>query len=339
MIKETISKLIEKRDLTEEEAMGAMEEVMTGSATEAQIAAFLTALRAKGETEEEIYACAKVMREKARRIKVQKNAVDVCGTGGDCSDSFNISTTAAFVVAGAGIPVAKHGNRGVSSKCGSADLLQELGVNIEMEPKDVERCIREVGIGFMFAPKFHGAMKYAIKPRREMGVRTVFNVLGPLTNPAGVEYQLMGVYDARLTEKLAKVLGMLGSKRALVVHGSGGLDELSTVRGRNVVSELKDGKVRTYALKAAEEFGFAGVSVDDIKGGDTRRNAELTLGVLKGSADSKYADIVLLNAGAAIYAAERAESVAEGVGLARKSLESGDALSKLTELVEYARGR
>ena len=334
MIKEAIKKVIEGKDLSEKEALDVMNEIMGGDATPAQIAAFLTALRLKGETVDEIFACATVMRQKAERISVQGTAVDTCGTGGDCAGTFNISTTVAFVVAGAGVSVAKHGNRSVSSRSGSADLLESLGVDITLSPKEVETCIRDVGIGFIFAPTFHKAMKYAIGPRREIGIRTVFNVLGPLTNPANVAYQVIGVYDERLTEPLANVLGKFGLRHALVVHGSG-LDELSTI-DRTKVSELKDGKVETYYL-TPEQFGLDRAKLEDIQGGTPEENTAITRSVLDGE-DSPYTDIVLLNAGAALYAADKAGDIAEGIELARKAIKSGKAREKLDQLIERSKG-
>ncbi len=255
MIKEAISKVVDGENLTEEEAIATMNEIMSGEATPAQIASFITALRLKGETIEEITGCARVMREKATRISTNHPlVVDTCGTGGDGAHTFNISTTAAFVVAGAGVPVAKHGNRSVSSSCGSADVLKALGVNIEVEPDVVSNCINEIGIGFLFAPLLHGAMKYAIGPRREIGIRTIFNILGPLTNPASAQAQVLGVYDGSLTEPLAQVLNNLGSTRVFVVHGEDGLDEITTTTNTRI-SELADGVVRTYTLSPTE-FGF-----------------------------------------------------------------------------------
>ncbi|OGW55550.1 MAG: anthranilate phosphoribosyltransferase, partial [Nitrospirae bacterium RIFCSPHIGHO2_02_FULL_42_12] len=249
MIKEAITKLVEKTDLTGVETETVMEEIMSGLATQAQIASFLTALRIKGETVEEITGAARVMRSKATRINVAAhNIVDTCGTGGDRSHTFNISTSAAFVVAGAGVTVAKHGNRSVSSACGSADVLKALGVNIDIQPERVEKCVNEIGIGFLFAPVHHPAMRYAIGPRQEIGIRTMFNILGPLTNPAGASCQIIGVYSAHLTETLAHVLLNLGSTHCMVVHGSDGLDEI-TITGETRVSEGRKGKVRTYQIR------------------------------------------------------------------------------------------
>lgn len=334
MIKEAIAKLVELKDLSETEAATAMEELMEGKATQAQIGAFLTALRMKGETVDEIYAFAKVMREKASKLRVPENTLDTCGTGGDGCGTFNISTAAAFVAAGAGIPVAKHGNRSVSSKCGSADVLETLGMNVNLAPEQVEECIQEIGIGFLFAPVFHGAMKHALVPRKEIGIRTVFNMLGPLTNPGNLKYQLMGIYDSRLTEKLAMVLKKLGSKHALVVNGSG-MDEITTL-GSTIVSELKGDEVHSFSL-APEQFGFRRAKQGDLAGKNPQENAELLLSVLSGET-SPHLDVVLLNAGAAIYAAGRSKDIQEGIALARKSVESGEAKRKLELLVGKSNG-
>jgi len=334
MIQEAISKLIEAKDLSLDEAEGVMNEIMSGSATDAQIAGFLVALRLKGESIEEITACAKVMREKASRIKPSNNSelVDVVGTGGDKSGTFNISTAAAFVVAGAGIPVAKHGNKSVSSKSGSADVLTSLGINIDLDPEKVEKCISEVGIGYMFAPKFHGAMKYAIGPRKELAVRTIFNILGPLTNPAEAPYELMGVFDEKLTEPLAEVLGNLGCKHALVVHGNG-LDEI-TLAGETKVSEFKDGHVMTYNIKPTD-FEIKIADLEEVKGGTPEENKEIILSVLKGDEKGAKRDVVLLNAGAAIYVSGKVDSIKKGVELAKDSIDSGKALEKLNQLVDW----
>jgi len=333
MIREAITKLIEKQDLTLEEATAVMDEIMSGKATDAQIAGFLVALRLKGETINEIAACAKVMREKASRIKPKNHSqlIDVVGTGGDKSGTFNISTVAAFVVAGAGIPVAKHGNKGVSSKCGSADVLTALGIKIDLEPEKVEQCINEVGIGYMFAPKFHEAMKYAIGPRKELGVRTVFNILGPLTNPAEAPYELMGVFDESLVEPLAEVLGKLGLKHALVVHGNG-LDEITT-EAQTKVAEYKDGHVKTYEIKPTD-FGIKLASLEEIKG-SLEDNAKITLDILNGKEKGAKRDVVLLNAGAAIYVAGMADSIQDGIDIAKDSIDSGKALEKLNNLKDW----
>lgn len=330
MIREAIAKLIDGQHLAQSEAAGVMDEIMSGQATPAQIGAFLIALRIKGETVDEIAGCASVMRQKATRVTTRHPVVvDTCGTGGDASGTFNISTTAAFVLAGAGLCVAKHGNRAMSSKCGSADVLKALGVNIELSPDRVGCCLDEIGIGFLFAPMLHAAMKHAVGPRREIGARTVFNVLGPLTNPAGAQRQLIGVYSPALTETLAEVLNRLGSDRALVVHGADGLDEI-TLTGETKVSELRDGKVRTYRV-TPEGFGLRRASSKDLQGGDEQTNARIVLDVLKG-AEGPRRDAVLLNAAAAVCAGGLAEDIAGGIPIAQKSLDSGKALEKLEQL-------
>lgn len=335
MIKEAISILIEKIDLSEAEMAEAMREIMEGKATDAQIGAFLTALRLKGETIDEITGAAKVMREKALSIKAPAGTVDTCGTGGDMAHTFNISTTAAFIVSGAGIPVAKHGNRSVSSKSGSADVLQALGVNIELPPEKIEKSLIEVGFGFLFAPFFHGAMKYALGPRREIGIRTVFNILGPLTNPAGAKYQVLGVYSSDLTETMAKVLGNLGCIHAFVVHGEDGLDEI-TITGKTKVSELKGGKVENYFIEPSD-FGIKTGSIEDLLGGESKENAEITINILKGEKGPKR-DIVLLNASAAIVASGKATDLKEGIAIAERSIDSGAALRKLEGIKKVASG-
>jgi anthranilate phosphoribosyltransferase len=325
-----ISKLVQQRDLSEEEATGAMRQIMEGGATPAQIAAFLTALRMKGETIAEITGCARVMRDKATHIQAPyPNVIDTCGTGGDGAHTFNISTNAALVVAGAGIPVAKHGNRAMSSRCGSADLLQELGVAIELTPEAAERCLAEVGITFLFAPLFHSAMKYAIGPRREIGVRTIFNTLGPLTNPAGAKHQLIGIYARELIEPVARVLGNLGSTRAFVVHGADGLDEITTT-GETHIAALDHGTVSVYTI-GPEAFGLPRVPLEALSGGDAKQNAEITMAVLTGK-QGPQRDVVLLNAAAAIVVAGVAADLQRGLQLAAEALDSGAALAKLRGL-------
>lgn len=336
MIREAISKVVMGEDLTREESVGVMDEIMSGKATDAQIGAFLVGLRLKGETVEEIAGAAKVMREKVTRVTTKhKVVVDTCGTGGDDSGTFNISTTAAFVVAGAGICVAKHGNRSVSSQCGSADVLRALGIDIEIPPEQVGRCLDEVGIGFLFAPMLHGAMKYAIGPRREMGVRTIFNVLGPLTNPAGASHQLIGVYSRTLTPVIAQVLNTLGTERAMVVHGSDGLDEI-TVTGESFLSILVDGEVWSSKI-SPEEHGFELADPKALLGGTTEENAQITLDVLSGKERGPKRDIVLLNAAAAISVSAKAHNFEQGIEMARGSLDSGTALRKLEMLKEASR--
>lgn len=332
MIKEAISKVVDGENLTEEEAIATMNEIMSGEATPAQIASFITALRLKGETIEEITGCARVMREKATRISTNHPlVVDTCGTGGDGAHTFNISTTAAFVVAGAGVPVAKHGNRSVSSSCGSADVLKALGVNIEVEPDVVSNCINEIGIGFLFAPLLHGAMKYAIGPRREIGIRTIFNILGPLTNPASAQAQVLGVYDGSLTEPLAQVLNNLGSTRVFVVHGEDGLDEITTTTNTRI-SELADGVVRNYTLNPTE-FGIPYAKAEDLAGGTPEDNAAIMLNVLQGEPGPRR-NIVLLNSAAGIVAGGKANNIDEGIRIAAAVIDSGKALEKLEALKE-----
>lgn len=333
MIKEAISKLIERQDLPRNITKQAMEGIMRGQASNAQIAAFLLALRLKGESVDEITACAEVMREHVTKIKSkQKNLLDTCGTGADEAGTFNISTISALVAAGSGVIVAKHGNKSVSSKCGSADLLVELGVKIDIAPEKVEQCLEEVGFGFLYAPLLHPAMKYATPVRREIGIRTIFNILGPLTNPAGANFQLLGVYDKHLTEVLVKVLKNLGSKHVLVVYGEDGLDEVTTT-GKTIVSELKDDKIKTYKIKPSQ-FGVGGASIQDLKGGDVTFNARIAYDILKGRGDNRRG-AVLLNAGCAIYAADCAASIKEGVIKAAESIDSGKALQKLEQLKEF----
>jgi anthranilate phosphoribosyltransferase len=349
MLKEAIYKVVTRQDLTEGEMVRAMEVVMGGEATEAQIGAFTAALRMKGETVAEITAAAKVMRAKATRIPMGNGLVDLdrdeinvdwetivdtCGTGGDATSTFNVSTTTAFVVAGAGLKVAKHGNRAVSSRCGSADVIEALGINLNLTPQQVAQCIVEVGIGFLFAPQLHGAMRFAIGPRREIGIRTIFNVLGPLTNPAGANVQVLGVYDPNLTEPLAQVLGNLGTKSAFVVYGEGSFDEISIV-GPTRVSELKDGKVRTYNI-APEDFGIKRGTLADIRGGDVFENARIVRRVLAGEGGPR-GDMVALNAAAAFIAAGLAADFPGGIELARKTMETGQAVAKLEALVEKSK--
>lgn len=331
-IKESLARLMDGKDLPEAEMVAAMEEIMTGAATQAQIGSFLTALRMKGETVDEITGAAVVMREKAVKIETPPGAtvVDTCGTGGDGAGTFNISTTAAFITAGAGLVVAKHGNRSVSSRSGSADLLAALGVNIEAEQSRVEECLRECGIGFLFAPMMHGAMKYAIGPRRELGVRTIFNLLGPLTNPAGAKRQLAGVYADSLTEPLANVLMRLGGIRAFVVHGEDGLDEV-TLATVTRVSELRDGAVKTWYFDP-KDHGFSYCSPEDLRGGDARENALTTLRILKGEERGPRRDVAVINAAFAIAAGGKVADLGTAVKSAEKSLDSGEAFDKLSRM-------
>lgn len=331
MIRDAIRKVVEGEHLTEAEATAAMTEIMEGEATPAQVSCLITALRMKGETVEEITGFVRVMREKAVKVQSSRNPlVDTCGTGGDRLNTFNISTTAAFVVAGAGAAVAKHGNRAASSACGSADVLEALGVNIAAGPETVGKCIDEAGIGFLFAPSSHPAMKHAVGPRKEIGIRTVFNILGPMTNPAGAKRQLIGVFSPSVTETMAKVLANLGSERAMVVHGLDGLDEVSTL-GTTRVSELKDGKVRTYELDCSR-FGIGKVQVSAIEGGVTpAENATMLLSTLRGEKGPRR-DVVLLNAGTALAVAGIASDVAEGIERAAQSVDSGAAMAALEQM-------
>ncbi len=322
--------------LQAEEAEAVMNQIMQGDATDAQIGAYLMGLRMKGETEAEILGSARAMRANAVRvpIKTDGDLLDTCGTGGDKSGTFNISTTVAFVAAGAGVRIAKHGNRASTSKCGSADVLAELGVNLDLTPEQVGQCVDAIGIGFLFAPRLHPAMKYAIGPRRQMGVRTIFNILGPLTNPAGAQRQLMGVFTPDLTEFLANVLGALGATVAIVVCGYGNLDELTTT-GPNRVSHYENGAVHTYELNPLD-YDLKTAHISELLGGDAPENAAILRGILSGEVDSAKRDVVLLNAGAALVAAGRAPDMAEGIALAASVIDSGAALEKLDALIAYS---
>jgi anthranilate phosphoribosyltransferase len=331
-IQEAITKVAKRQDLTQLEAEAAMDDIFSGTATPAQIGGYLMALRVKGETIDEIIGSARSMRRAANHPPVQADGlIDTCGTGGDGVGTFNISTTVAFVVAGAGLSVAKHGNRAASSKSGSADVLGALGVNLNLTPEQVGECIDKVGIGFLFAPSFHPAMKHAIGVRRELGVRTIFNILGPLTNPAGARRQLLGVFAPELTETMANVLCELGGVAAFVVHGDGGLDELTTT-GSNRVSELRDGQIRTYTLDP-QTFGFKQCKTEDLLGGDPQFNADITRGILDGATGGAKRDVVLLNAAAALVAGGKASDVKQGIELAAQSIDSGAAYEKLNALV------
>jgi len=333
-IQHAINKLAQRLDLSEPEAEAAMDEIMSGAATPAQIGGYLMALRFKGETVAEITGSARSMRRAANHPPVNvAGLIDTCGTGGDGANTFNISTTVAFVVAGAGLPVAKHGNRSVSSKSGSADVLGALGVNLNLTPEQVGHCIDAIGIGFLFAPAFHPAMKHSIAPRRELAVRTLFNLLGPLTNPAGARRQLMGVYDPALTEPLALVLCELGGEAAFVVHGDGGLDEL-TISGPNRVSELREGQVHTYTLDP-RKYGFAPCDPSELAGGDPAHNAQITRAILENQMNGAKRAVVLLNAAAGIVAGGRAADIEQGINMAQYSLDSGAALAKLDALIAY----
>jgi anthranilate phosphoribosyltransferase len=349
MIKQFISKVVSGEDLTEAEMETAMNEIMTGTATAAQIGAFITALRLKGETVDEITGAARVMRAKATKISVNNHLVnidrdeinvdketilDVVGTGGDGTKTFNVSTTTAFVAAGEGVKVAKHGNRAVSSLCGSADVLENLGVNLDITTTDVERCINEIGIGFLYAPLFHSAMKYAAGPRREIGIRSIFNLLGPVTNPAGASVQVLGVYDQSLTEKIAMVLKRLGTKEAFVVCGEGTFDEIS-ICGPTKVSHLKDNNIRTFEI-TPEQYGFKRAVLEEIVGGNAKENAKIVRNILEGEKGPKR-DMVLLNASAAFVAAGLCNDLNEGINMAKDSIDSGKACNKLDKLIELTR--
>ena len=331
MIREAISTVIEGNALTQKEAAEVMAEIMSGDATEAQIGSFLTALRMKGETPEEIAGMARTMIKKALRVEIHSDLVDTCGTGGDGSNSFNISTATAVVVAGTGIPVAKHGNRAASGKCGSADLLEALGVKIDLAPWGVKRCIESIGFGFMFAPVFHPAMKYVAKPRKEMGIRTIFNVLGPLTNPAGAQKQVIGIADKSQGQLLARVLSLLGSRHGMIVHGEDGLDEI-TISGKTFVWEVQDGNIETYVIDA-KELGIMSNHLGEIKGESVADNVAMFRSVMEGQ-QGPCTDIVSLNAGAAIYVAGVAGTIKEGQTIARQCLESGSARKKMEQLIE-----
>ena len=339
-IKQAIGKVVTGINLTETEMISVMNDIMSGNATDAQIGSFITALRMKGETIDEIVGAVRVMREKATFVDSGINTaggevlMDIVGTGGDGSGTFNVSTTTAFVVAAAGIPVAKHGNRAVSSKCGSADVLEALGVDLSLPANIVATCVRSVGIGFLFAPMLHGAMKYAIGPRREIGIRSVFNILGPMTNPAGANVQLTGVFARELTTTLAEVLVRLGMKRTLVVWGEGNLDEL-TITGTSHVADGFDGKVTNYTIEP-EDVGLERASIEDICGGTSAfEAADQVRSVLKGEAGARL-DMVLLNAGAALLIAGKADSFMEGVNLAREIINSGAAFNKLEQLITFS---
>jgi anthranilate phosphoribosyltransferase len=347
MIKESIAKVVKGVDLTEGEMKRTMEAIMTGKATPAQIGAFITALRMKGETVDEITGAARAMRAAAKQVNLNNHLVnldrdeinvedetvlDTCGTGADGTNTFIVSTATALVAAGAGVRVAKHGNRAVSSRCGSADVLSSLGVNLEISHGDAEKCIREVGIGFLYAPLYHGAMKYAAGPRQEVGLRTIFNLLGPLTNPAGATAQVLGVYDMDLTEKMAAVLGRLGTREAFVVCGKGTFDEIS-ICGPTRVSHLKEGRVTTSEIHP-EQYGLSGAAPEEIRGGDAEENARIIREILEGEKGPKR-DMVLLNAAAAFVAVGLDRDFREGIERGRESIDSGSAKGKLDSLVRF----
>jgi anthranilate phosphoribosyltransferase len=342
-ITDGIRKVVEGQHLSRSEAESLMSEIMAGKATDAQIASFLTALRMKCETVDELIGFARVIRDKASPVRPRaivgtafsgtdrEMLVDTCGTGGDATGTFNISTATAFVVAGAGIRVAKHGNRSVSSLCGSADVVEAMGIRLDLTADAVAQCIDEAGIGFMYAPLLHEAMRYVMLARREMKIRTVFNLLGPICNPARATAQVLGVYNEDLTEIMAQVLCELGTERALVVHGSDGLDEI-TISGESKISEVRNGEVRTYYV-TPEDFGIARAPISAIQGGDARQNAEIIREILSGRSGARQ-DVVLLNAAAGLVAGGKTASLREGIQLARESIQSGKALSCLHKLVE-----
>jgi len=336
MITEAIKKIVDSQNLSETEMTEVTDEIMGGKATDSQIAAFITALRMKGETIEELTAAAKVMRKKVAAVNLSiengSALLDTCGTGGDMKGTFNISTVSAFVIAGAGVKIAKHGNRSVSSKCGSADLIQALGVNIDVSTKKVAECIEEVGFGFLYAPKFHGAMKFAAIPRKEIGIRTIFNMIGPLTNPAMAEAQLLGVYDPKLTETFSVVLMNLGCKHALVVHGSDGLDEI-TITGNTKITELTGKEIKTYNIHP-EDFGMESGSIADLQGGDIKENVRIARELLNGRKGTKR-DVVLLNSAAGLIAAGKAKEMAQGIKISAESIDSGNAMAILQKLAKF----
>ncbi len=337
-IREAIARVVEGQHLTMEEMTLTMEEITSGQATPAQIASLITALRLKGETVEEITAAARVMRDKAVPIEVARGPdvpvlVDTCGTGGDQTHTFNISTATAFVVAGAGVRVAKHGNRSVSGSCGSADVCEALGINLDLSPQEVARSIDEHGIGFLFAPALHRTMKHAIGPRREIGIRTIFNILGPLANPAGAEVQILGVFRKDLPGVMAEVLGKLGCRRALVVHGEDGMDEITTT-GSTHVAEWQEGRVRQYTVHP-EDFGIPVGTMEEIRGGNAEENARFILELFEGKKGGKR-DIVLLNAGAALHAAGSADTIEKGIELARQAIDDGKAMERLRATIRHS---
>jgi anthranilate phosphoribosyltransferase len=344
MIRKAIAKVVEREDLAEGEMIEVMNQIMSGECTPAQIGAFITALRMKGETVDEISGAARVMRERATPIRVGRNVLDidredinidqetildVVGTGGDGTNTFNISTTVSFIVSACGVKVAKHGNRSVSSACGSADVIEKLGINLDVTPETVVKCINEIGIGFLFAPALHGAMKHAIGPRREIGIRTIFNILGPLTNPAGADSQVMGVYRADLVEKLAGVLHKLGCRHGFVVHGSDGMDEM-TMTGETLVAEVTPAGVRLSSV-TPEQLGLSRCPMQALKGGDAAANAVIVKSVLAGERGPRR-DIVLLNAAYALMAADKATSPEDGMAMAAEAIDSGRALQQVEKL-------
>jgi len=333
MFRELLNKIVQGNNLSEMEMSEMITEILSGNCTDAQIGAFMAALATKGETFEELAGAAKAMRRKAKRIQTSSSTVvDTCGTGGDGAKTFNISTTTAFVVAGCGITVAKHGNRSVTSQCGSADLLEALGVNLNTPSEIVEEAVREIGIGFLFAPQYHSAMRFAANARKETGLRSIFNMIGPLTNPAGANCQLLGVYAPELTEMFAQALKLLGARSAYVVHGQDGLDEIS-VCAPTRVSELNEGIIRTYDILPEQYFGEQ-ANPEDLAGGNPDQNATITRRILRGEKGPKR-NVVLLNAAAALVAASKAENIKEGIDLAKTAIDTGTAMEKLEALVDF----
>lgn len=334
-MKEFIQKIIERENLTEKEAEEAMIEIMSGKVTPSQLGSFLTGLRMKGETATEIAVFAKAMRKFAKKIKpkVEGLLVDVCGTGGDKFKTFNISTTAMFIISGAGIPIAKHGNRAITSKCGSADVLEELGINLNLEFKKIKESIEKIGIGFLFAPLHHLAMKYVMPTRKELGIRTIFNILGPLINPANAQAQLMGIFDPHLTEKLAEVFKLLGLKQAMVVYGEPGLDEISNL-GKTKISEWRNGKIKTYWIQP-EDFGLKRTKIKNLIGGGRKENAKILRDILSNREKGVKRDIVLLNAAAGIVIGNKAKNLKEGFRIAKNVLESRKAIQKFEEFRNF----
>lgn len=331
-MKSAIATVADQKDLTEAEARRVMSIMLEGEATQAQIGAFLTALRMKGETIDELVGLASVLRDKAETITPKvDNYIDLVGTGGDGTYTFNISTTSALVVAAAGLPVAKHGNRSISSKSGAGDVLEALGVNIMAEPALVEKCVENAGIGFMFAQLFNKSMKYVGQARKEMGVRTVFNILGPLANPSRAKNMVVGVYDAKLTEVIAQAMSRLGVERAFVVGGKDNMDEITTTTSTQV-SEIKDGKVTTFEI-TPEQFGLKRVTLEELRGGDGAANAEITKAILKGTETGAKRDIVLLNAGATLYIGGVVKSIEDGIQLSKETIDSGKAYATLEALI------
>ena len=332
MIRQAIFKVSKKEDLTYDEAYRTMDEIMSGAASEVQMSSYLTAMAMKGETIDEITASAEAMRNHCIRLLNDVDALEIVGTGGDGSNTFNISTTSSIVISAAGVPVAKHGNRSASSKCGAADVLEELGVNIQIEPDKSLQCLKENNICFLFAQNYHIAMRYVASVRRELGIRTIFNILGPLTNPAGATMQVLGVYDKELVEPLAKVLNNLGVKSALSVYGIDGMDEIS-VSDKTCVCEIKDGEIKSYEIDSSD-FGFEKCSIEDLVGGNPKENARITLDILKGQKGPKR-NAVVLNSAAGLYAAGAAESIGDGVKIAEDMIDSGKALQQLENFIEF----